>query len=107
MPRGNKILIRTGTTAPQASDFAASEPAWDTSSGRLYVKSAAGSMVEVGSILSSHATTAAFPATGIESRLYLSQASGRLYRWVAADSVFAECGTIGGIDDSTDGGTYA
>lgn len=109
MPRGNKILIRTGSAAPSAGDFAVSEPAWDSSSGKLYVKNAAGSMVEVGggsSSLATYATTANFPATGSATVLYLTSA-GRLFRWVAADSVYAEVGTIGGIVGTADGGTYA
>jgi hypothetical protein len=48
MPRQNKILIRQGTTTPSAGDFDVAEPAWDKSAGKLYIKNAAGSMVEVG-----------------------------------------------------------
>lgn len=108
MPRGNKILIRTGSGTPAASDFATSEPAWDSSAGKLYVKSAAGAMVEIGSggSIASYATTANFPATGSSSTVYLATVSGRLYRWVSADGVYAECGTIGGLS-ALDGGTYS
>lgn len=48
MPRTNKILIRSGTVAPTASDFAVGEPAFDKSAGKLYIKNAAGAMVELG-----------------------------------------------------------
>ena len=48
MPRTNKILIRSGTVAPTASDFAVGEPAFDKSAGKLYIKNAAGTMVELG-----------------------------------------------------------
>lgn len=48
MPRQNKILIRQGTTTPSAADFDVAEPAWDKTAGKLYVKNAAGSMVEIG-----------------------------------------------------------
>lgn len=48
MPRKNKILLRTGSTTPAAVDFVTSEPAWDSSAGKLYVKNAAGVMVHVG-----------------------------------------------------------
>jgi hypothetical protein len=48
MPRQNKILIRQGTTTPSAGDFDVAEPAWDKSAGKLYIKNAAGSMVEIG-----------------------------------------------------------
>lgn len=48
MPRQNKIIIRQGTTTPNAGDFDVAEPAWDKSAGKLYIKNAAGSMVEIG-----------------------------------------------------------
>jgi hypothetical protein len=48
MPRVNKLLIRSGTVAPTASDFDVGEPAFDKSAGKLYIKNAAGVMVELG-----------------------------------------------------------
>jgi len=48
MPRQNKILIRNGTTAPNAVDFDVAEPAWDKTAGKLYIKDGAGSMAQVG-----------------------------------------------------------
>jgi hypothetical protein len=48
VPRLAKILIRQGTTTPAAGDFDVAEPAWDKSAGKLYIKNAAGSMVEIG-----------------------------------------------------------
>lgn len=48
MPRQNKIIIRNGTTTPNAVDFDTAEPAWDKTAGKLYIKYGAGSMVEVG-----------------------------------------------------------
>lgn len=47
MPRKNKILIRNGTTTPSAEDFDVAEPAFDKSAGKLYIKTAAGTMVDV------------------------------------------------------------
>ncbi len=47
MPRQNKILIRNGTTTPSAGDFDVAEPAWDKTNGKLYIKNAAGAMVEI------------------------------------------------------------
>jgi hypothetical protein len=47
MPRNAKILIRNGTTAPNAGDFEVAEPAWDKTNGKLYIKNAAGTMVEI------------------------------------------------------------
>lgn len=47
MPRVSKILIRNGTTAPNAGDFEVAEPAWDRANGKLYIKNASGTMVEI------------------------------------------------------------
>lgn len=47
MPRVAKILIRNGTTAPNAANFDVAEPAWDKTNGKLYIKNAAGTMVEI------------------------------------------------------------
>lgn len=44
----NTILLRQGTTTPTAGSFAVGEPAWDKSAGKLYIKNAAGTMVEIG-----------------------------------------------------------
>ena len=98
MPRGNKILIRTGSAAPSAADFATSEPAWDSSAGKLYLKNAAGSMVEVGaggaSSLATYATAAGFPAAGSATVLYLAEDTSRLYQWESG--VYVEVGAAGG-----------
>lgn len=48
MPRQNKIILRNGTTMPNANDFDIGEPAWDKTAGKLYIKNNAGSMVDVG-----------------------------------------------------------
>jgi hypothetical protein len=48
MPRNAKIVIRNGTTTPNAVDFDTAEPAFDRSAGKLYIKNAAGAMVEIG-----------------------------------------------------------
>lgn len=48
MPRQQLIKIRTGSTAPNAADFATSEPAWDGTNKKLYVKAADGTMAQIG-----------------------------------------------------------
>lgn len=49
MPRQQLIKLRTGSGAPAAVDFQTSEPAWDGTNKRLYVKAADGAMALVGS----------------------------------------------------------
>ena len=107
MPRNNKILIRSGTVAPTASDFAVGEPAFDKSAGKLYIKNAAGAMVELGTggggggtELFPYANAASFPGTGVTTALYLSIASGRVYQWNG--SVYSEVGPVGGGDPRMD-----
>lgn len=98
MPRGNKIQLRTGSGAPSPGDFATSEPAWDGAAGRLYIKSNAGAMVEIGgggsSSVAVYASVSAFPATGSESVLYLDESTSRLFQWDA--TVYVEVGGSGG-----------
>lgn len=47
MPRIAKILLRSGTAAPSPGDFEVAEPAWDKTNSKLYIKNAAGAMVEI------------------------------------------------------------
>ena len=91
MPRNNDLRIRSGTTTPSAGDFNVGEPAWDKSAGRLYVKNAAGAMVEIGAgggggttEILEYASPASFPATGTVARLYLATDTSRVYRWDAS-----------------------
>ena len=49
MPRNNKIIIRTGTTVPVATDFVTGEPAFNSSTSAFYIKNAAGAMAQIGS----------------------------------------------------------
>lgn len=106
MPRKNKIIIRTGSAAPTASDFVAGEPAWDSSNSKLYIRNAAGSMVEItGSgggtaYVIEYATTASFPSTGASATLYLATDTRRLYSWTG--STYAEVGAVSVYDSRFD-----
>ena len=44
----NTIRLRRGSGAPTAGSFVEGEPAWDSTNGKLYVKNAAGTMVQIG-----------------------------------------------------------
>jgi hypothetical protein len=48
MPRQQLIKIRSGSSAPNAADFATAEPAWDSTNKRFYIKAADGTMVQIG-----------------------------------------------------------
>lgn len=48
MPRKHKITLRTGSTAPNPVDFAVSEPAWDSTNKKFYIKAADNTMTEIG-----------------------------------------------------------
>jgi hypothetical protein len=109
MPRTNKILIRSGTVAPTASDFAVGEPAFDKSAGKFYVKNAAGLMVEIGAVggggateVYEYATTASFPATGAAATLYIATDYGRVYRWVDGTTKYVEVGAVSSYDSRWD-----
>lgn len=105
MPRKNKIVLRTGSTTPSAADFVVGEPAWDSSAGKLFLRNAAGSMVEIGagSSVSFYAASSSFPGTGASSTIYLDSSSNRMYRWDSTGN-YVEIGTIGGIVDADGGG---
>lgn len=44
----NTIRLRRGSTIPSAGSFVEGEPAWDSTNNKLYIKNAAGSMIEIG-----------------------------------------------------------
>jgi hypothetical protein len=44
----NTLRLRRGSGVPSAGSFVEGEPAWDSTNGKLYVKNAAGAMVQVG-----------------------------------------------------------
>jgi hypothetical protein len=44
----NTLRLRRGSGVPSAGSFVEAEPAWDSTNGRLYVKNAAGVMVQIG-----------------------------------------------------------
>ena len=44
----NTIRLRRGSTVPSAGSFVEGEPAWDSANGKLYIKNAAGTMVQIG-----------------------------------------------------------
>lgn len=77
--------------------------------GKLFYRASNGTVTQLASGSSSvavYSSASLFPATGSASVIYLDSTRARLYRWVAADAVYAEIGTVGGIADSMDGGVY-
>lgn len=108
MPRTNKILIRSGTAAPSASDFATNEPAWDRTAKKLYIKAGDGTMVEIGAsggggtvYVAEYATTANFPTTGQSTaRIYVATDTGRIYRWTGTE--YQELGAVSAYDSRWD-----
>jgi hypothetical protein len=44
----NTLRLRRGSGVPSAGAFVEAEPAWDSTNGRLYIKNAAGVMVQIG-----------------------------------------------------------
>jgi hypothetical protein len=105
----NTVRILRSTTAGNVpSSLVSGQIAVNEADGRFFYRSAAGVVTPfAASPLAAYTSAANFPATGSTALLYLDQTRSRLYRWVAADSVYAEIGTVGGIDDAADGGTYA
>lgn len=100
MPRKNKIIIRTGTGAPAAADFATGEPGFDSTAGALYIKNAAGQMSQItgggggATEVYEYASASNFPATGSAASLYIDKDRGKVFRWEAA--AYVELGPVGG-----------
>lgn len=46
----NTIRLRRGSTVPTAGSFVEGEPAWDSTNNNLYIKNAAGTMVQIGNV---------------------------------------------------------
>ena len=68
MARNHKITIRSGSTAPNPSDFVTSEPAWDSTGKKLYVKAADGSMVQINPIIT---TSTSDPTGGADGDIWI------------------------------------
>ena len=103
MPNTVRIL-RSTTPGATPSALVSGQIAVNEADGRLFYRSAAGAVTTYSNVVE-YASPANFPATGTTGRLYLT-AAGRIYRWVSADSVYAEVGTIGGLT-ALDGGSYS
>jgi hypothetical protein len=104
-------ILRSTTAGATPSSLVSGQIAVNEADGKLFYRATNGTVTQFasggGSSLASYSSASGFPGTGSASVLYLDQSRSRLYRWVAADNVYAEIGTIGGIEDSMDGGTYA
>lgn len=111
MPNTVRIL-RSTTAGNVPASLVSGQIAVNEADGKIFYRAANGTVTQFSSgggssSLASYSSASGFPGTGSASVLYLDQLRSRLYRWVAADSVYAEVGTIGGIADGLDGGAYA
>ena len=103
-------ILRSTTASAVPSSLASGQIAINEADGILYYRASSGAVTALAtgsggtSSLEVVAATSNLPATGSASKLYLT-AANRLYRWVSADSVYAEVGAIGGPGD-VDGGGY-
>lgn len=90
----NTIRLRRGSTAPSAGSFQVGEPAWDSTNSRLYVKNAAGAMVQIGGGGTFTSSTTA-PGSPVEGDEWLDENTGILYVYVtdANTSQWVELGS--------------
>ena len=90
----NTVRILRSTTAGNVpSSLVSGQIAVNEADGRLFYRSAAGAVTTFSSI-ATYATTAAFPAVGLASVLYLASDTSRLHQF--AGGVYVEIGVSGG-----------
>lgn len=90
----NTVRILRSTTAGNVpSSLVSGQIAVNEADGRIFYRAASGTVTAFSSI-APFATTAAFPATGSPSVLYLASDSSRLYQF--AGGVYVELGVSGG-----------
>lgn len=63
----NTIRLRRGSGVPTPGSFVEAEPAWDSTNGVLYIKNAAGQMVQM---------TGAVPVSGVSLGIILANQYG-------------------------------
>ena len=92
----NTIRLRRGSTAPSAASFVEGEPAWDSTNSSLYVKNAAGTMVNVGgSALRPAAGTATVAPLQLTSGTNLTTAAAGAMEYDGAAGYFTPDTTVG------------
>lgn len=79
----NTIRLRRGSGAPTAGSFVEGEPAWDSTNGRLYVKNAAGTMVQIGGSGSgAYTVSGTAPSTPANGDRWFDTSSGIEYAYL-------------------------
>lgn len=92
----NTIRLRRGSTAPSAASFVEGEPAWDSTNSSLYVKNAAGTMVNVGG-------SALRPAAGTATVAPLQFATGTNLTTPVAGAFEYDGASVYFTNDTTNG----
>ena len=85
-------LLRSTTAGAVPSSLASGVIAINEADGKLFYRSAAGTVTTFSSI-ASYATTASFPATGLATVLYLATDTSKIFQW---NGVYVEIGVSGG-----------
>lgn len=94
----NTIRLRRGTTTPSAGSFLEGEPAWDSTNSKLYIKNAAGTMVQInssgGGAYTFSATAPSSPASGDQ---WTDSDDGITYQYLndGTSSQWVELGPVG------------
>lgn len=94
----NTIRLRRGSGAPTAGSFVEGEPAWDSTNGKLYVKNAAGTMVQIGgSGGGAYTVSATAPSSPTSGDAWFDTSSGIEYVYLndGTSSQWVETGAPG------------
>lgn len=100
----NTIRLRRGSTTPSAGSFLEGEPAWDSTNSKLYIKNAAGTMVQIGgSSGGAYTYSATAPTSPSAGDRWTDSNSGISYEYVndGNSSQWVELGQSSLLDGTT------
>jgi hypothetical protein len=91
-------IKRSNTAAAAPASLGDGEIAINQQDGKLFYRTAAGSVATLVSSSAAsiveYATTASFPSTGVAATLYVSTDTGKAYHWINS-AVYVEFGPFG------------
>lgn len=103
----NTIRLRRGSTTPTAGSFLEGEPAWDSTNSKLYIKNAAGTMVQINSSGGgSYTLSSSPPGSPVAGDRWTDSDDGITYEYIN-DGTSSQWVELGAIGVSASGGVFS